>query len=241
MHDKQAAIYKTMGWDKHQFDNFERLKQLVDLSTIKTHHDIACGTGDFVNTLSGMGIESSGSDLAPAMIAQAQNIYPANEFQIADMRTVYLAKPVDLITINYFSLNMVLTAEDIILSIKNLSANLKPGGFLAFDFSTIGFVHHADIHEMHEENGVIISQDITSLDGICTFDLFWLTTTDGVSYVRESERYTEVTLDIDTLRTNIEGAGLDILTLQPMSTDETSITDLDQLTQGLYVVAHKSM
>jgi len=239
MHNKQAAIYKTMGWDKHQLENLERLKQFVDLSNIKTHHDIACGTGDFVDAISKLGIVSTGSDLAPAMIAQARELYKAYQFHQADMRTVTLKTPVDLITINYFSLNMVPTAADIKLSIKNFAANLNPGGILAFDFSTPGFVHYADIHEMYEENNIVISQNITSQNGVCRFDLYWLTTTDGVNYVRESEVYTEVTLEISDLRATLESAGFDVLKLTPMSADEANVTDLNQLTAGLYIVARK--
>jgi hypothetical protein len=47
MHDKQATIYKTMGWDKHQLQNLEQLRQAIYLSAVKTHYDIVCGTGDF--------------------------------------------------------------------------------------------------------------------------------------------------------------------------------------------------
>jgi trans-aconitate methyltransferase len=112
MHNKQALIYKKMGWDKHQFENLKRLEALTDISTIKVAHDIACGTGDFVNTLRSRGIDAEGTDLSPEMISRARQLYPNISFNVADMRTVQFS-PVDLITINYFSLNMVPTADDI--------------------------------------------------------------------------------------------------------------------------------
>lgn len=48
--------------------------------------DLGCGPGHIVNHLTTLGLEAFGCDFSPAMIAEAQRIFPDLDFQIGNLR-----------------------------------------------------------------------------------------------------------------------------------------------------------
>lgn len=69
-----------------QFKRFEILADVADLNG-KSVHDVGCGLGHFFDYLKEQSISPvySGSDISPAMIAQAKKRHPGIAFEVRDL------------------------------------------------------------------------------------------------------------------------------------------------------------
>lgn len=100
--------------------------------------DLACGSGRIIPSLLDAGLEISALDLAPKMLARAKTRLGSRasevEFVLGDMRNFSFARPFDTIMIPYCSLMYMHNDEDRKRVFQCCHENLKPGGYLAFDF-----------------------------------------------------------------------------------------------------------
>jgi len=82
-HDRGDRLFEA-AW-------LERFRRLLPLHA--TVLDIGCGTGKpIARYLIEQGFEITGVDSSPAMIAMCRDHFPAQEWQIADMRTLALGR-----------------------------------------------------------------------------------------------------------------------------------------------------
>lgn len=237
MFQYQSTIYKTFGWHNHSINNLTIINNNLNIKSIKTHHDMACGTGDFVNAIAKIGINSSGSDISPSMINIAKKQFNNLDFNICDMTNIILKEAVDLITINYFSINMLKSIDDFNLVFNKACQNLNKGGHLVFDCASYYFINNTTINSFQHRNSTYLLEDIKSKNSKCTFKLTWFRKV-GKNYKKSVERYDEITLPIIELSELLRSNGLEPTKIIPLDSSEAG-KDIDKLSNGFMVISMK--
>lgn len=102
--------------------------------------DLACGTGNMSLLLAQRGLQVTGVDGSPTMLAIArkkladEGLYA--DFVEADMRSFSLERTVDAAICVFDSLNYLLEPEDVRAAFRSVHRALKPGGMFVFDVNT---------------------------------------------------------------------------------------------------------
>jgi 4-hydroxy-L-threonine phosphate dehydrogenase PdxA/SAM-dependent methyltransferase len=115
-----------------------------------SHFDAACGTGRLLEQVDGVGMEYlGGMDRSAAMLERARQRLrerrPAIELFTGDLLKDGPARPVDLLSCLYDSINYLETPERLARGLANLGSRLAPGGRLVFDICTrANSVRHFD-------------------------------------------------------------------------------------------------
>jgi ubiquinone/menaquinone biosynthesis C-methylase UbiE len=102
--------------------------------------DCACGTGNVSFELSKAQIEVTGVDIAPEMIAVAQQkaveLNDTSRFIEANLATFELNEKFDSATCLYDSLNYILDPETLRAAFERIHHHLEPGGVFVFDMNS---------------------------------------------------------------------------------------------------------
>lgn len=135
----------------HQYG--QGVLELLDLKEGMTVVDLGCGNGNLTDRLSKMGADVIGLDDSAEMIRRAKKEYPALTFQQANALTFRLEKPADAIFSNAVFHWIDGEKQDALL--KNVAANLKPGGQLVTEFGGFGCGEtiHAALQAEFEKRG----------------------------------------------------------------------------------------
>jgi len=99
--------------------------------------DVACGTGNIFLPFLRRGLEVTGCDASPEMLALAAAKAPEAELHHCDMRALPVLGTFDLVTCFDDSLNYLLERDELLSSFEGVAANLAPGGMFAFDLNTL--------------------------------------------------------------------------------------------------------
>lgn len=130
-----------------------RIGTLLKKYKIKTLLDLTCGTGSQVLWLAKHGFQVVGSDLSPKLLKIAKRKARAEKLKIkflqGDMRTVQPGQFDAAITI--FNAVGHLTKRGFEKAIKNISANLNPGGLYIFDIFNFNALANKDLACMNVE------------------------------------------------------------------------------------------
>ncbi len=106
----------------------------------KTLLDCACGTGNVSFELAKSGIEVTGVDIAPEMIAIARQKASNSEFPLrffeADLSNFDLGERFDSATCLYDSLNYILDPQTLRAAFARIAAHLVLGGIFVFDMNS---------------------------------------------------------------------------------------------------------
>jgi SAM-dependent methyltransferase len=146
----QGAIYEAFAphYDRQGLHRWGRDFAAFTLDTLLPHYgrsphralDLACGTGAVALTLAGAGIPTVGLDRSRAMLrlarAKVRAAARACAFVRADLRAFGFARPFDLITCAYDSLNYLLTPHDLRTAFAQVRAALASGGLFVCDLTT---------------------------------------------------------------------------------------------------------
>ena len=98
--------------------------------------DVACGTGKSFAPLLQRGYVVIACDASPAMAARARARADGRaEVVVADMRDLPVLGAFDLVTCLDDALCHLLTAQDVLATLKGIRRNLAPGGLVVFDIA----------------------------------------------------------------------------------------------------------
>lgn len=145
-----GAIYEAFAphYDRQGLQGWGRDFAAFTLDTLLPRYgrpphralDLACGTGAVALTLAGAGVPTVGLDRARAMLglarAKARAAALSCAFVRADLRAFGFARPFDLITCAYDSLNYLLAPGDLRTAFAQVRAALAPGGTFVCDLTT---------------------------------------------------------------------------------------------------------
>jgi len=99
--------------------------------------EFACGTGRVLCPTARAGVEITGIDVSPAMLAQARANLAAEglsaELVEGDMRTVDLGRRFRLATLPFRPFQHMIRIEDQLAALANIRRHLEPGGTLLLD------------------------------------------------------------------------------------------------------------
>jgi 2-polyprenyl-3-methyl-5-hydroxy-6-metoxy-1,4-benzoquinol methylase len=113
---------------------------------IQTVLDLTCGTGSQVFHLSDKGFEVIGVDINEKMLTTAKQKAVQKglsiRFEQGDMRTSQVDQFDAVLTI--FNSIGHLTKADFAIALKNIHANLRPGGLYIFDIFNLEYLRHGD-------------------------------------------------------------------------------------------------
>lgn len=99
--------------------------------------DLCCGDGRLAKLLHESGFQVTGLDGSEQMLAFARLRAPEVTFLAADARDFALAQPFDAVISTGDSMNHLLSRNELRKVFRNVYANLKPGGWFAFDMNRI--------------------------------------------------------------------------------------------------------
>ncbi|MBY0353559.1 class I SAM-dependent methyltransferase [Candidatus Babeliales bacterium] len=153
---------------------------------VKTVLDLTCGTGSQVFWLAKRGYKVTGSDISPALLAQAREKAQQEKLDVTllegDMRTVKVGAFDAVITI--FNAVGHLTKADFEKAMQNIHSNLNDGGLYVFDIFNLASmtdqvvddltmdaqktingikIHHVQYSKIDRETGRLTSYDSFTL------------------------------------------------------------------------------
>ncbi|MEI9987996.1 MAG: class I SAM-dependent methyltransferase [Aliidongia sp.] len=101
--------------------------------------DLGCGTGRLARGLSGLGLEVTALDAAPAMLARARALDPAGTIRYldGDVRRLRLDRRYRLALMTAHGFQHLLTAADQTAALERIAAHLMPDGCFAFDLRNL--------------------------------------------------------------------------------------------------------
>ncbi|SEI37254.1 Ubiquinone/menaquinone biosynthesis C-methylase UbiE [Allopseudospirillum japonicum] len=111
----------------------QRLHQIFG-NQKKQHLDLACGTGAHIRYFLNQAYISTGLDLHPAMLAQAQVRCPEADFILQDMSDFNIGTHFDLITCFLYSLHYNQGIEKLRTCFDSIYNALNPGGIFCFNW-----------------------------------------------------------------------------------------------------------
>ncbi len=109
-------------------------RKLIEKYSVKTCLDCACGTGWHLFMLNEFGIQCSGSDLSPKMLASAKKNLKGKDIPLLkeDFRTLSLSwkQKFDMVICMTSSLPHMLKDKDVIRALNSIYGQLNDGGVL---------------------------------------------------------------------------------------------------------------
>ncbi len=103
--------------------------------------DVACGAGEFAVAMARRGLEVTGVDQSPEMLAlarrSAESSGVAVSFLEQDMRELRLPAPRDAATCLYDSLNYLVNEDEFAQALAAIGRALREGGLFLFDMNTL--------------------------------------------------------------------------------------------------------
>lgn len=134
-----SEYYSLMYADKDYKKECEYVNGLI--KSINPHAkrilDLGCGTGNYTRLLNFSGYDVKGIDLSIEMleIAKQKNTDECQiQYHHADIRNFKLMDDFDVVTALFHVMSYLQNKDDIIATLSNIKAHLKPNGLFVFDF-----------------------------------------------------------------------------------------------------------
>src|SRR5690242_7062295 len=133
VYDSLMAVVPYRHWVSY----VERIWDRFECSPT-TVLDLACGTVNVTLELAQRGYRVTGVDNSPAMIRQARTKKATwMQFELQDARHLALPEPFDACVCLFYSLNYILTPEELASAFAGVFRHLRPRGLFIFDVNTI--------------------------------------------------------------------------------------------------------
>ncbi len=125
-----AAVYDRVYSWKDYGAEARRVRALIRRYGPPDAHtllDVACGTGEHLETLSRW-FETAGVDASAAMLAVARKKLPRVRFVRSTMQTFRFDRQFDAITCLFSAIGYVRTPSELRRTLRNFAGHLRPGG-----------------------------------------------------------------------------------------------------------------
>lgn len=238
MYQNIAQIYEQFGWGGFSENLLRKLRPLIIKWEIKSHIDLACGTGIFAAGMASLGIESMGIDASADMIKIAKTHYPQLKFEVSDMKDFKAKNKVDLVTCNFDSINHLREFSDWQKVFKNVYSGLAKQGRFVFDVNTPRAIRHTDITEHAAMNGQTLIKKIYNKEDKLVFDLEWFVKGKSGLYKRHFESVEEVAFPFAQIKKSLLISGFKKVSLINSQINRTTNTAPENKTR-LYILAEK--
>jgi SAM-dependent methyltransferase len=182
--------------------------------------DVACGSGEFALAMAQRGLQVTGVDQSPEMLAMARRTAQEKNIAITlleqDMRRLELAAPVDAATCLYDSLNYLITDADFRQALGAIAGAVRPGGLFLFDMNTIQGLatRWGNRVWVIQDNEEAFEADQTEFDydlGIATLRVNAFLRRERDLYERIREVHRERGYAVPMIDQELEAAGFDVL------------------------------
>lgn len=120
-------IYSTFKDYAGESARIDRLLREIHPSC-RTVLDVACGTGEHVRCLAGLGFEIDGLDLDPAFLRIARQKHPSGRFFEADMSGFHVPQRYDAVLCLFSSIGYLTTLDRVTCALACFRDHLQPGG-----------------------------------------------------------------------------------------------------------------
>lgn len=238
MYQNIAQFYELFGWGSFSHELLKKIRPLLIKWKIKSHLDLACGTGIFVAGMAKMGIETAGIDASKEMVRTARKNYPALKFSVADMTDFTTMTPVDLITCNYDSINHLQKFSNWKIVFKNVYDALSGEGKFLFDINTPHTIKTASFTKCISTDNYTLINSVRHQGAELVFDLTWFIKSKGDKFTRHQEIVKEVSFPFEQIEKTLKKIGfrkVSIINNQFDSKNNTSLTRKNRL----YILAEK--
>lgn len=220
-YDKEAASYDVFNEERSRTIN-KFIESVCKKHDVKTVLDVACGTGSQVFWLAERGYGVTGYDISEKMIAIAQQ--KAEEqgvdvvLEVGDMRTVRAGEFDAALSI--FNAVGHLTKQDFERAMRNIHANLNPGGLYLFDIFNLDYLRAGDnitklTIDWLKRDGDVVMREIQystiSSDGVlASHDIYQEQRGDGAPKMSTAYQTLQV-YSAQQLRDMLERTGFEVL------------------------------
>ena len=191
-------------------------------------YDVGCGTGIFTRKLKKSGFSVKGVDISAEMLAIAKDLSSKNgvyiDYLLCDMRALKSFEKLDFITVVNDGLNYI-SQKDIKRCISSFSKCLKKGGILLFDISTeykLSSVLNGNMFGSDDEElSYVWLSEYDEIEKKLTMNLSFFEK-QGDMYKRYDEQQTEYAHTVSALKSELDSAGFDILSISGAFGEELS-------------------
>jgi SAM-dependent methyltransferase len=238
MYQKIASIYEPFGWGEFSEKLFRKLRPLLRKWQIKTHLDLACGSGIFVARFTELGITSHGIDLSAEMIKVAKKHYPQLRFLQADMTKYRAAEAADLVTCNYDSINHLHKFSDWQKVFRGAHDSLNEQGRFLFDINTVQAVNNTNFTNYYSHHDNVMINKVYSQAGKLIFDLEWFVKNNQGLYERQTTIVEESSFPYPQIKTALKEVGFKKISIIN-STINSKSNNTPERKDRLYILAEK--
>ena len=135
LYKKLSEVYRKLSLESFSLSFGEALLSYLKDNSIPVRKgiDLCCGTGDLCRYFSEHGIEMTGVDLSPEMIAIAKTAAPGCRFLCEDVSELPDGLQADFVTCMDDSINHITSKESLAAIFDSVWELLPEGGIFAFD------------------------------------------------------------------------------------------------------------
>lgn len=233
MFEKLACVYDDCMYDVSYTDWASYLKRFMAGETILEY---GCGTGNLTMELLRFGFSVIALDNSAEMLTVAEAKFRGTAFQpafvCADMTDFILQKPVDNIVAACDSVNYILEEDALKMFFGHAKRNLKHGGKLLFDMSSVSKLKNVLGNELFfddaEDQTLFWQNAFDESNHTLTMDITLFVKDDGV-YNRYDEQHLQRAWKVEEIFHALEDVGFSKMqvytfgTLTPFSQNDDRI------------------
>jgi SAM-dependent methyltransferase len=214
---RRYALVYDLVWRGAPYDRFVDLcldAAAAQGTVVRRVLVAACGTGSAAVELARRGLDVTGFDLSPAMVAMAAaKLRGRARLLVGDLAAVPLGDGwADLVLVLNASLNYLLEPTQVLAALRHLGRTAAPGGTVVVEPLSPRFVHDGWEPGRHlDRDGLHLDATYTLEGDLVVERLRW-----SLGGVEETETYRQRLYDDAELEGLVERAGLRLVERRPM-------------------------
>jgi SAM-dependent methyltransferase len=213
---RRYALVYDLVWRAAPYDRFVDLcleSAAAQRTRVRRVLVAACGTGNAAVELAGRGLEVTGFDLSPAMVAVAAGKLQPARLVVGDLRDVPVRGGwADLVVCLNAGLNYLLEPAEVVAALGHLGRAAAPGGTVVVEPLSARYVHDGWLPGRHlDRDGLRLDATYEVAGDLLVERLRW-----SLGGVEESETYRQRLYGDAELEVMVAAAGLRLVERRPM-------------------------